>query len=149
MIIEPDLPTCRHLRRPAKADKLSFMITSISDSLQRKHELVNRADLRGHPQHTPPLILQKQGAWLCVGTAAPLFFLESILWTPPIENSWICCCLTWYLSYQGFWIYLYFRIRHSFAHVWTILNKMASFGVNIYQPSASEHGQNITNITMI
>ena len=66
---------------------------------------------------------------------------------------------------QGFWIYLYFRIRHSFAHVWTILNKMASFGViahvwtilnkmasfgvNIYQPSASEHGQNITNITMI
>ena len=30
---------------------------------------------------------------------------------------------------QGFWIYLYFRIRHSSAHVWTILNKMASFGV--------------------
>ena len=26
---------------------------------------------------------------------------------------------------------------------------MASFGVNIYRPSASEHGQNITNITMI
>ena len=67
--------------------------------------------------------------------------------------------------YQGFWTYLYFRIRHSFAHVWTILNKMASFGiiahvwtilnkmasfgVNIYRPSASEHGQNITNITMI
>ena len=50
---------------------------------------------------------------------------------------------------QGFWIYLYFRIRHSFAHVWTISNKMASFGVNIYRPSASEHGQNITNITMI
>ena len=66
---------------------------------------------------------------------------------------------------QGFWIYLYFRIRHSFAHVWTILNKMASFGViahvrailnkmasfgvNIYRSSASEHGQNITNITMI
>ena len=35
------------------------------------------------------------------------------------------------------------------AHVWTILNKMASFGVNIYRPSASEHGQNITNIIMI
>ena len=52
-------------------------------------------------------------------------------------------------SYQGFWIYLYFRIRHSFAQVWTILNKMTSFGVNIYRPSASEHGQNITNITMI
>ena len=66
---------------------------------------------------------------------------------------------------EGFWTYLYFRIRHSFAHVWTIvnkmasfdiiahvwtiLNKMASFGVNIYRPSASEHGQNITNITMI
>ena len=30
----------------------------------------------------------------------------------------------------------------------TILNKMASFGVNIYRPSASEHGQNITIITM-
>ena len=44
---------------------------------------------------------------------------------------------------------IYVRIRHSFAHVWTILNKMASFGVNIYRPSASEHGQNITNITMI
>ena len=35
------------------------------------------------------------------------------------------------------------------VHVWTILNKMASIGVNIYRPSASEHGQNITNITMI
>ena len=44
---------------------------------------------------------------------------------------------------------IYIRIRHSFAHVWTILNKMAAFGVNIYRPSASEHGQNITNITMI
>ena len=44
---------------------------------------------------------------------------------------------------------IYFRIRHSTAHVWTILNKMASFGVNIYRPSASEHGQNITNTTMI
>ena len=60
---------------------------------------------------------------------------------------------------------IYVRIRHSFAHVWTILNKMASFdviahvrtilnkmasfGVNIYRPSASEHGQNITNITTI
>ena len=33
------------------------------------------------------------------------------------------------------------------AHVRTILNKMASFGVNIYWSSASEHGQNITNIT--
>ena len=67
--------------------------------------------------------------------------------------------------YQGFWTYLYFRIRHSFAHVWTILNKMAafgviahvrtilnkmaSFGVNIYRSSALEHGQNITNITTI
>ena len=66
---------------------------------------------------------------------------------------------------QGFWTYLYFRIRHSFAHVWTILNKMAafgiiahvrtilnkmvSFGVNIYRSSTSEHGQNITNITTI
>ena len=28
-------------------------------------------------------------------------------------------------------------------------NKMASFGVDIYPPSASEHGQNIANITMI
>ena len=36
---------------------------------------------------------------------------------------------------------IYVRIRHSIAHVWTILNKMASFGVNIYRPSASEHGQ--------
>ena len=70
-----------------------------------------------------------------------------------------------FIYYQGFWIYLYFRIRHSFAHVWTnvnkmasfgviahvwiVLNKMASFGVNIYRPSGSEHGQNITNITMI
>ena len=55
------------------------------------------------------------------------------------------------LSYnQGFWIYLiYFRIRHSFTHLRTILIKMASFGVNSYRPSASEHGQNITNITMI
>ena len=60
---------------------------------------------------------------------------------------------------------IYVRIRHSFAHVWTILNKMASFGViahvrtilnkmasfgvNIYRPAASEHGQNITNITTI
>ena len=35
------------------------------------------------------------------------------------------------------------------AHVQTILNKMASFGVNIYRSSASEHGQNITNITTI
>ena len=26
---------------------------------------------------------------------------------------------------------------------------MASFGVNIYRPAASEHDQNITNITMI
>ena len=67
--------------------------------------------------------------------------------------------------YQGFWTYLYFRIRHSLAHVWTILNKMAafgviahvrtilnkmaSFGVNICRSSASEHGQNITNITTI
>ena len=67
--------------------------------------------------------------------------------------------------YQGFWTYLYFRIRHYLAHVWTILNKMAafgviahvrtilnkmaSFGVNIYRSSASEHGQNITNITTI
>ena len=50
---------------------------------------------------------------------------------------------------QGFWIYLYFRIRHSFAHLRTILNKMASFGINIYRPFTSEHGQNITNITMI
>ena len=50
---------------------------------------------------------------------------------------------------QGFRIYLYFRLRHSFAHVWKILNKMASFSVNIYRPSASEDGQNITNITMI
>ena len=35
------------------------------------------------------------------------------------------------------------------AHVRTILNKMAAFGVNIYRSSASEHGQNITNITTI
>ena len=35
------------------------------------------------------------------------------------------------------------------AHVRTILNKMASFGVNIYRSSASEHGQNIINITTI
>ena len=73
----------------------------------------------------------------------------------------------WPIHYynQGFWTYLYFRIRHSFAHVWTILNKMAAFGViahvrtilnkmasfcvNIYRSSASEHGQNITNVTTI
>ena len=35
-------------------------------------------------------------------------------------------CVTSWLN-QGFWIHLYFRIRHSFAHAWTILNKMASF----------------------
>ena len=41
-----------------------------------------------------------------------------------IQNKTTC------IYNQGFWIYLYFRIRHSFANVWTILNKMASFGVN-------------------
>ena len=42
------------------------------------------------------------------------------------------CFKSVYQYHQGFWIYLYFRIRHSFAHLRTILNKMASFGVNIY-----------------
>ena len=44
---------------------------------------------------------------------------------------------------------IYVRIRHSFAHLRTILNKIASTMVNFYWPFAFEHGQNITNITMI
>ena len=83
-----------------------------------------------------------------------------------IRSNFVYCSCLYFTGYkQGFWTYLYFRIRHSLAHVWTILNKMAafgviahvrtilnkmaSFGVNIYRSSASEHGQNITNITTI
>ena len=44
---------------------------------------------------------------------------------------------------------LYVRIWHLFAHWRTILNKMAWTVGNFYWPSASEHGQSITNTTMI
>ena len=91
--------------------------------------------------------------------------ISSCFWTAStcVQRSSLGWCSR--LTYQGFWTYLYFRIRHSFAHVWTILNKMAafgviahvrtilnkmaSFGVNIYCSSESEHGQNTTNITTI